>query len=122
MTNLICIVCPRGCRLAVDETADYRVTGFGCPRGEAYGRKEVTHPTRVLTSIVKIDGAIHPCCPVKTSGAIPKARIAEAMELLKSVRLRAPASIGDVVVRDICGTGEDWIATKDMPQEGASDK
>ena len=57
MKELICIVCPRGCHLRVDEANDYAVTGNSCPRGAAYGRAELTHPTRVLTSTVRIDGA-----------------------------------------------------------------
>ena len=48
MTNLICIVCPKGCHLAVDEDNNYEVTGFGCARGVDYGKKELTNPTRVI--------------------------------------------------------------------------
>lgn len=48
MTELICIVCPKGCHLKVDEQNDYAVTGNGCKRGEAYGKKELTNPTRVV--------------------------------------------------------------------------
>lgn len=114
MTELICIVCPKGCHLSVDEGKDYRVMGAGCVRGEDYGKKEITNPTRVLTSTVRIEGAVHPCCPVKTADAIPKDCIGEAMDLLKNVRLRSPVSIGDAVIRDICGTGIDWVVTKDF--------
>lgn len=114
MTDLICIVCPKGCRLSVDEQNGYRVTGHGCSRGEDYGRKELTNPTRVLTSVVRIEGGSHPCCPVKTSDEIPKACIFEAMELLKNIRLHGPVSIGSTVVSDICGTGVDWIVAKDI--------
>lgn len=114
MVELICIVCPKGCHLHVDEENEYAVTGHGCPRGEAYGKKEMTNPTRVLTSIVRIEGAIHQCCPVKTSGDIPKSQIENAMELLKDVHLKAPVSIGDVVVKGICGTEYDWVVTKNM--------
>ena len=114
MKELICIVCPKGCHLTVDEADGYRVSGYGCPRGEEYGRMELLNPTRVLTSIVRIDGAIHPCCPVKTDQAIPKREIGAAMELLKDVRLKAPVSVGDVVVKDICGTKSSWVVTKDM--------
>ena len=39
MTDLICIVCPKGCHLKVDEENGYKVTGNGCPRGAAYGEK-----------------------------------------------------------------------------------
>ena len=106
MTELTCIVCPKGCRLNVDEENGFLVTGYGCPRGKEYGHKELTAPTRTLTSIVRIEGAIHPCCPVKTSGEIPKRLIIQAMNLLKKVRLSAPVAAGAVVVQDICGTGQ----------------
>ena len=99
MTELTCIVCPKGCRLNVDEENGFLVTGYGCPRGKEYGHKELTAPTRTLTSIVRIEGAIHPCCPVKTSGEIPKRLIIQAMNLLKKVRLSAPVAAGAVVVR-----------------------
>ena len=33
MRELICIVCPQGCRLRVEEKQDYRVTGNRCARG-----------------------------------------------------------------------------------------
>lgn len=88
--------------------------GMDAPRGKEYGHKELTAPTRTLTSIVRIEGAIHPCCPVKTSGEIPKRLIIQAMNLLKKVRLSAPVAAGAVVVQDICGTGVDWITTKNM--------
>ena len=114
MTNLICIVCPKGCHLAVDEEHDYKVTGFGCPRGEEYGKKEMTNPTRVITSTVKITGGIHKRLPVKTNRDIPKGLIHDAMALLDPVELTAPVKVGDVVVKDICGTGADWVASRGM--------
>ena len=114
MTNLICIVCPKGCHLAVDEENGCKVTGFGCPRGEEYGKKEMTNPTRVITSTVKISGGIHKRLPVKTNRDIPKGLIHDAMALLDAVELTAPVKVGDVVVKDICGTGADWVASRNM--------
>ena len=114
MTNLICIVCPKGCHLAVDEENDYNVTGFGCQRGVDYGKKELTNPTRVITSTVKIGGGIHKRLPVKTSRDIPKGLIRDAMALLDAVELTAPVKVGDVVVKDVCGTGADWVASRGM--------
>ncbi len=73
MKELICIICPRGCHLTVDKTAaDITVTGNACPRGAAYGKKEVTSPARVITSTVKVEGASHRRLPVKTNGEVPK--------------------------------------------------
>ena len=36
MTELTCIVCPKGCRLNVDEENGFLVTGYGCPRGKEW--------------------------------------------------------------------------------------
>jgi butyrate kinase len=48
------------------------VIGNSCERGFAYGLAEVNHPTRTLTTTVRIDGAMHCRLPVKTSKPIPK--------------------------------------------------
>lgn len=114
MKELVCIVCPRGCRLRVDEDRDYFVTGNGCPRGAEYGKIELTNPTRVVTSTVRCTGARHPRCPVKTSGAIPKGLIFSAMKTLEGVTLTAPVKLGQVVVENVCGTGLDFVATRDL--------
>lgn len=117
MKELVCIVCPKGCRLQVDEENGLCVSGNSCPRGEVYGKKEVTNPTRTLTSVVRIRGAAIPCCPVKTSSDIPRRLIPEAMALLRGIELTAPVSIGDVVIGDICGTGVRWVVTRACPQQ-----
>lgn len=119
MTELICIVCPRGCHLHVDEKNACRVTGNGCPRGAEYGKKELTNPTRVLTSTVRIAGAQSPRCPVKTSRAIPKGEMFRAMARLNGVELAAPVRRGDVAIPNLLGTGADLIVTKDMGKAGA---
>ena len=94
MKELICIVCPKGCHLRVDEDNGYAVTGNGCPRGAEYGKIELTHPTRVVTSTVKCQGAAHPRCPVKTNQAIPKELIFQAMKALDGVELAGPGPCG----------------------------
>lgn len=116
MKELICIVCPKGCRLSVDEENGYAVSGNDCPRGEAYGKAEAQHPTRVLTSTVRIEGAPHRRLPVRTDGAIPKDRIRDAMALLDDVLASAPVRMGDVILADLFGSGISFIATRDMPR------
>lgn len=114
MKELICITCPKGCHLKVDENNGYSVTGNGCPRGAEYGQRELTNPVRTLTSIVRIEGAFISCCPVKTSKPIPKAKITDVMSALKKVVLTSPVKTGDIVVENVCNTGADWIATRDL--------
>lgn len=114
MKELICIVCPRSCHLKVDEANGYAVTGNSCPRGAEYGRAECTHPTRVLTTTVKIDGAAYRRCPVRTERAIDKALLFKAMEALNHVQLHAPVHTGDIALENVCGTGVNVIVTREL--------
>lgn len=112
MKELICIVCPKGCHLKVDEENGYAVTGNSCPRGAEYGKVELINPTRVVTSTVAVEGGGHPRCPVKTNRPIPKGKMMEAMATLDGLVLRAPVALGQVVVHNVCGTGADFVATR----------
>ena len=114
MKNLICICCPKGCHLQVDEENGYAVTGNACPNGAAYGKEELTHPTRILTSTVKAVGGLHPRCCVKTAAPIPKESMFAVMAALDDVQLHAPVRIGDVVLENVCGTGVDVVATRSL--------
>lgn len=114
MKNLICIVCPKGCHLQVDENNGYAVTGNSCPRGAEYGKTELLHPTRVLTSTVRLEGGLHRRLPVKTAAPIPKELMFEAMEALNGVTLTAPVTVGQVVIANLLDTGVDVVATRDM--------
>lgn len=111
MKELICIVCPKGCHLQVDENSGFAVTGQGCPRGEAYGKTEMTNPTRVVTSTVCIEGAPYRRCPVKTDRPVPKRTVFQVMDEIAKVHLQAPVTVGKVLVKDICGTGANLVAT-----------
>lgn len=110
--ELICINCPRGCHLKVDD--NLVVTGNFCPRGAAYGKQEVTNPTRTVTSTVRISGAELPLCPVKTAQPIPKGKMNDIMASINQVALTAPVRIGDVVIANVCGTGVNVVATRNM--------
>ena len=112
MKELICIVCPKGCRLHVGE--DGNVTGNSCPRGAQYGYDEATHPKRILTTTVAVYGGRYRRCPVRTADAIPKEFLPDAMNILKRIVLDAPVTSGQIVFQGICGTNIDVIATRDM--------
>ncbi len=112
MTELICIVCPRGCHLSVDENLN--VTGNTCKRGETYGKNEVTNPVRVLTSTVKIEGGVIARLPVKTSVPVPKGRIFDVMTEINKVCAHAPVAINDVLIPNVLGLGADVVATREV--------
>ena len=113
--NLTCIGCPLGCSISVslsDNGEVSEITGNTCKKGEEYARKEVTNPSRVVTSIVKINNGDVNMVSVKTAEDIPKGKIFDCMEALKKVTVTAPVQIGEVIIKNVCGTGVDVIATK----------
>lgn len=114
--ELICINCPLGCPLTVflENGEVVKVTGNTCPRGESYGRKECTNPTRIVTSTVRIEGGNLPVISVKTASDIPKEKMADVVAELKNVILIAPVHIGDVVAENVAGTGVNVIATRNV--------
>ena len=114
MKKLICIVCPKGCRIEVDEENNYAVTGNSCPRGAEYGKNEVLNPVRVLTSTVKIENAAYRRCPVRTESAVPKAKISEIMRALNEITLNAPVKTGEVALENAAGTGVNVIVTRSL--------
>ena len=114
--DLTCICCPLGCQITVElENGEViSVIGNTCKRGDDYARKEVTSPTRIVTSTVKVRGGNAPTVSVKTKSDIPKNKIFDCVKALKEVVAQAPVSIGDVVLADVAGTGVDIVATKDV--------
>jgi CxxC motif-containing protein len=114
--ELTCIGCPLGCGITVSmENGEVTaVTGNTCPRGDAYARKEVTNPTRIVTSTVRVSGGTAPMVSCKTQTDVPKDKIFDVMESLQNVVVPAPVHIGDVLVPDAAGTGVAIVATKNI--------
>lgn len=114
--NLICIGCPMGCPLVVtmDHGEVVSVEGNTCKRGAVYGKKEVTNPTRIVTSTVRVTGGSISVVSVKTREDIPKEKIFDCIKALQEIEVAAPVNIGDVVLRDVAGTGVDVVATKNV--------
>ncbi len=113
--EITCINCPVGCRLVVEmkDGQVVSVTGNTCKRGDTYARQECVEPMRMVTAVIPVKGSKMPLS-VKTRTPIPKKMIFDCMQALKTVDISAPVSTGDVVLADVCGSGIDIIATKDI--------
>ena len=115
MRNITCTVCPMGCSLVVSKVdGEYKVEGNTCKRGAKYGVDEVTNPRRVITTTVKLNGGYLNLLPVKTNDSVPKKLMFEIMKLLDNVLVNAPVNVGDVIVKDVLGTGVDVVSAKSM--------
>lgn len=116
MKELICIMCPKGCRLKVDEENGYAVTGNSCEKGAEYGRTELKNPTRVITSTVRLESKNACRLPVKTDKPIPIYMIDETMRLLDGVEVKAPVHVGDIILENLFRTGVHIVATKTIEE------
>jgi len=125
MREMVCIVCPRGCRLSVGDGPDWPVTGNACARGEAYGRGEVRNPVRTVTATCAIDfgdvGSTGPSridlprrVPVRTIGGVPKDRVGELAGVLHRMKVPLPIRAGDVIIDNWENTGVAVVATRDI--------
>ena len=132
--ELTCIGCPLGCSITGTlENGESNkqnktntntqknnkikdVAGYTCKRGHDYARKEVTNPTRIVTSTVRLTGSATGAAVVscKTAQDIPKGKIFEIVVALRQVTAHAPVKIGDVLLSNAAGTGVDIIATKNV--------
>ena len=114
--TLTCICCPMGCQITVETSGSeiINLTGNTCKRGDTYARREITSPSRTVTTTVRVTGGTLPAVSVKTRSDIPKDKIFECIRCLKDVSVKAPVHIGDVILSNAAGTGVDIIATKNV--------
>ena len=114
--EIICTVCPRGCAITV-EGCDGKVTsieGNGCKRGLSFAETEFTSPVRLLTSTVRVAGKENELLPVRTRTPILRDKLFDVMNAIRATTVTLPVKQHDVVISDVCGTGVDVIASRDM--------
>ena len=112
MKEMICIICPVGCHLMIDD--DQQIHGNRCPRGLEYAKIELTNPKRMVTSTVK---TIHPTIKrlsIKTDRPIQKALIFDLMNALDDVCIDQNTHIGDIIIKNVLNTDVSIVATKQI--------
>lgn len=120
--EIICIICPEGCHIGLAagspdsgghiNPAD--IYGNKCKRGRTYALNELTDPVRVLTTTVRVEGGDMPLAPVKSEKPLPKGLLLDCMDIINGFTAKAPVKRGDVLIKDILGTGVDIVATGDV--------
>ena len=115
MKELTCIGCPRGCTLKIERDGDgWSVAGNTCPRGREFAVSEMTAPRRTICSTVRTAFPDAPVLPVRVSADIPKDRIFDVMDALKTVTVTERIGRGDDVSPADPGLGVDVIATSSL--------
>ena len=108
--QFVCILCPRGGRITVDESGN--ISGNFCKRGAGYVETELTSPTRTVTTTVRAICGNQPRISVKTDKPVPKSMIMEVMAEINKACIDKPMEIGDVIIENILNTGSNIVLTK----------
>ena len=114
--EIICTVCPRGCHIVVDGDGKNvnSLDGYGCKRGVTYAEAEYTNPVRILTTTVIAENKANELVPVRSNTPVPQSKLFECMEVIKKTTVKLPVKRYDVIIANVCGTGVDIVATKDV--------
>jgi CxxC motif-containing protein len=114
--EITCIVCPIGCKILLEtEGKQFRIIdGDKCKRGVDYVRAEVLDPRRILTSSILVKSGEWPLVSVKTTEPIPKDKIFLVLNEIKHTMFKAPVKLGDIILKNVCDTGINVIATKNV--------
>lgn len=123
MKELVCIVCPHGCRMQItEENGSLQITGNGCKRGAAFAESETRDPRRTICTTVRTVFPDVPVLPVRVSQEIPKNRIFDVMAEINRTTVRERLGRGDTVLENVLGLGVDVIATSNILKETESER
>jgi len=115
----VCIACPIGCPLRlVHEGGEIKeIEGQKCNRGAKYARQEFTDPRRTFSTTIACKGGRYERLPVKLTAPLPKGRLLEAAAKIHELRVAAPVTRGQVLLRDLLGqAGVDVVSCRTMPR------
>jgi CxxC motif-containing protein len=97
--NLVCLVCPNSCLLAVERDGDaLQVANNGCSRGLEFALKELDDPERTLTSTVKVLNGEFPLVSVRSDAPVKKAELINLIRRLDALIIEAPINSGQALV------------------------
>ena len=113
--GITCICCPLGCRILIrKEGKKLTVNGHKCKKGEKYSMQEYINPQRVLTTTVLVEKGKQYLLPVRSEEGIPKHLIKSGVIELSKMKVNAPIKCGDIIFKNILGTGVNIIASRDI--------
>lgn len=108
MGELVCIVCPVGCALTVEQAGEeITVGGNACSKGAAFAREEVLDPRRTLTTTVRVAEGKTPLTSVRSTAPVKKGEMRALVRQLRGITLIAPVQMGQPVLTD---AGENRVA------------
>jgi CxxC motif-containing protein len=118
--EIICIMCPLGCRMELKVNGEevVEIAGNKCQKGEKHAHQELFFPGRVLTTTVRTTYPEAPLLPVKSDNLIPKGKLIECMHVIAKQVVSGPIQQGEVLIENILGLEVNIIASRSTSLNG----
>ena len=88
------------------------MSGAQCRRGDEFAEEEILRPKRNLATSVPLRGTASRMVSVRLTGTVPRDMIFAILAEIAGLRPEPPVKRGDVLIKDVLGTGVDVIATR----------
>jgi CxxC motif-containing protein len=120
--KVTCVICPVGCEgiVAGTEEAVIAASGFQCKKGKVYAQDEYLNPRRIFTSTAKLKNSDCAVFPVRSDAPVPRKLLFECMKIVRDVVVVAPVKRGQIIVKDIAGSGVNIVASAQVEIHGES--
>jgi CxxC motif-containing protein len=113
--RMCCTTCPNSCALTVQVEGEtiVSVEGNKCKRGLDFAEQERIDPKRMLTSTMILrTSSGERSVPVKSALPMSRAKMQDAMAVIRAASLSHGVHIGDVLIPDVADSGVDIVASK----------
>ncbi len=115
MKEIICIECPIGCRININENGD--ISNYKCKKGINYVLNEIKNPLRSLTTTVKTVGFKKRRVAVRVDKEIPKDMIFPVLKEIKKLRISKKIKINEILIENILNLGVNVISTESLDED-----
>jgi len=111
--RLTCVLCPVGCEIDVGRTErGLDIRGSVCEKGIDFATEEILYPKRNLATSVPVKGTEARMVSVRLTDRVPRDKVFEVLAEIAKLRPELPVERGQVLIKNVSGTGADVIATR----------
>ena len=79
-----------------------------------YAEQEFYEPKRILTTTMLVENGLLPLIPVRTDVPILKDKLKDALIIIAKNKVKAPITMGDVLIKNILNLDANVIASRDL--------
>jgi CxxC motif-containing protein len=114
-----CLLCEKNCRLEADVQGEtlLGLRGQGCQKGFDFILSRISPQGKIVSTSVLVTNHSLRFLPVRTGKAVDKALTSKILEEARKITVTPPIRYGQVILRNVAGSGTELISTKALDPE-----